>query len=79
MYAFGKETAVLKKNPISIPRLALPWWASLLAAVLTAGAITLLASAAGPYLGDSVIAEMNTVGSLLLLGLGGKSEKDPAP
>ena len=33
------------------------------------GAVTLLASVAGPYLGDGVIAEMNTVGSLLLLGL----------
>ena len=37
--------------------------------VLYQGAITLLASVAGPYLGDGVIAEMNTVGSLLLLGL----------
>ena len=37
--------------------------------VLYQGAITLLASVAGPYLGDAVIAEMNTVGSLLLLGL----------
>ena len=37
--------------------------------VLYQGAITLLAAVAGPYLGDAVIAEMNTVGSLLLLGL----------
>lgn len=37
--------------------------------LLYQGAITLLASVAGPYLGDTVIAEMNTVGSLLLLGL----------
>ena len=37
--------------------------------LLYQGAITLLASVAGPYLGDAVIAEMNTVGSLLLLGL----------
>ena len=37
--------------------------------VLYQGAITLLASVAGPYLGAGVIAEMNTVGSLLLLGL----------
>lgn len=37
--------------------------------ILYQGTITLLASIAGPYLGDSVIAEMNTVGSLLLLGL----------
>ena len=37
--------------------------------VLYQGAITLLASVAGPYLGDGVIAEMNTVGSLLLLWL----------
>ena len=33
------------------------------------GGITLLASVARPYLGDAVIAEMNTVGSLLLFGL----------
>ena len=33
------------------------------------GAITLLASVIGPYLTDAVIGEMNTVGSLLLLGL----------
>ena len=56
MYAFGKETAVLKKNPISIPRLALPWWASLLAAVLTAGAITLLALWCQPNALRSVLA-----------------------
>ena len=37
--------------------------------ILYQGTITLLASIAGPYLGDAVIAEMNTVGSLLLLGL----------
>lgn len=37
--------------------------------VVYQGAITLLAAVAGPYLGDAVIAEMNTVGSLLLLGL----------
>ena len=37
--------------------------------LLYQGTITLLASVAGPYLGDAVIAEMNTVGSLLLLGL----------
>lgn len=37
--------------------------------ILYQGTITLLASIAGPYLGDTVIAEMNTVGSLLLLGL----------
>lgn len=37
--------------------------------LLYQGAIALLAFAAGPYLGDAVIAEMNTVGSLLLLGL----------
>ena len=33
------------------------------------GGITLLASVVGPYLTEGVIAEMNTVGSLLLLGL----------
>ena len=33
------------------------------------GTITLLASVIGPYLTDAVIGEMNTVGSLLLLGL----------
>ena len=33
------------------------------------GSITLLAVAARPYLTAEVIAEMNTVGSLLLLGL----------
>lgn len=33
------------------------------------GGIALLASVAKPYLGDAVIAEMNTVGSLLLFGL----------
>lgn len=37
--------------------------------VVYQGAITLLAAVTGPYLGDAVIAEMNTVGSLLLLGL----------
>lgn len=42
---------------------------SVVPVVLYQGAITLLASVAGPYLGDAVIAEMNTVGSLLLLGL----------
>lgn len=42
---------------------------SIVPVVLYQGAITLLASVAGPYLGDAVIAEMNTVGSLLLLGL----------
>ena len=33
------------------------------------GGITLLSSVVGPYLTEGVIAEMNTVGSLLLLGL----------
>ncbi len=42
---------------------------SVVPVILYQGAITLLASVAGPYLGDAVIAEMNTVGSLLLLGL----------
>lgn len=42
---------------------------SVMPVILYQGAITLLASVAGPYLGDAVIAEMNTVGSLLLLGL----------
>ena len=42
---------------------------SVVPVVLYQGAITLLAAVAGPYLGDAVIAEMNTVGSLLLLGL----------
>lgn len=42
---------------------------SVVPVVLYQGAITLLAYVAGPYLGDAVIAEMNTVGSLLLLGL----------
>ena len=42
---------------------------SVVPVVLYQGAITLLASVAGPYLGDAVIAEMNTGGSLLLLGL----------
>lgn len=42
---------------------------SVVPVVLYQGTITLLASVAGPYLGDAVIAEMNTVGSLLLLGL----------
>jgi len=37
--------------------------------LLYQGGIALLASAAKPYLGDAVIAEMNTVGSLLLFGL----------
>lgn len=42
---------------------------SVVPVILYQGAITLLASVAGPYLGDAVIAEMNTVGSMLLLGL----------
>ena len=42
---------------------------SVVPVVLYQGAITLLASVAGPYLGDAVIAEMNTVGALLLLGI----------
>ena len=42
---------------------------SVVPVIIYQGAITLLASVAGPYLGDAVIAEMNTVGSLLLLGL----------
>ena len=33
------------------------------------GSITLLATVAAPFLGEAVIAEMNTVGSLLLFGL----------
>lgn len=33
------------------------------------GTITLLATVAAPFLGEAVIAEMNTVGSLLLFGL----------
>ncbi len=37
--------------------------------LLYQGGIALLASVAKPYLGDAVIAEMNTVGSLLLFGL----------
>lgn len=37
--------------------------------LLYQGSIALLASVARPYLGDAVIAEMNTVGSLLLFGL----------
>ena len=35
---------------------------SVVPVILYQGAITLLASVAGPYLGDAVIAEMNTVG-----------------
>ena len=37
--------------------------------LLYQGTITLLASVLGPYLTGTVVAEMNTVGSLLLLGL----------
>ncbi len=37
--------------------------------LLYQGSITLLANVVGPYLTETVIAEMNTVGSLLLLGL----------
>ena len=37
--------------------------------LLYQGTITLLASVVGPYLTEAVVAEMNTVGSLLLLGL----------
>ena len=37
--------------------------------LLYQGGITLLASVVGPYLTEAVIGEMNTVGSLLLLGL----------
>ena len=36
---------------------------SVVPVILYQGAITLLASVAGPYLGDAVIAEMNTAGS----------------
>ena len=39
------------------------------AVVIYQGSITLLASLIGPYLTETVIAEMNVVGSLLLLGL----------
>lgn len=42
---------------------------SSLPVLLYQGTITLLATVARPFLGDAVIAEMNTVGSLLLLGL----------
>lgn len=42
---------------------------SAVAVLMYQGGITLLASAAQPFLGSAVIAEMNTVGSLLLLAL----------
>ena len=42
---------------------------SAVSVLLYQGTITLLASVVGPYLTEAVVAEMNTVGSLLLLGL----------